>query len=82
LLFVFVLDSQQVVDDKSHVVANPDPESEKELLSEISEKTMPKDLLDSVVGIFQDLRELQAQGLLDYPYSLRSLLSFFFFLSS
>ncbi len=54
----------------SHIVDNPDTQSEVELLKQYG-PDVPIELLISLSNLFQDLRSLVDDGLLNYPYSLR-----------
>lgn len=54
----------------AHSISNPDPESEKNLLSQLAPEMDPK-LIRRLVAAFQDLRLGYESGTLNYPYSLR-----------
>ncbi|XP_006455343.1 hypothetical protein AGABI2DRAFT_226806 [Agaricus bisporus var. bisporus H97] len=55
-------------------VSNPDSESEKNLLSQLAPE-MEEKLIRRLVAAFQDLRIGYETGVLNYPYSLRELIS-------
>ncbi len=55
----------------SHIVDNPDRESEIKLLQGYGPHEDPA-LVLRLVSLFGDLRSSVDQGLLSYPYSLRS----------
>ena len=57
-----------------HVVDNPDRESELKLLKSYAPH-VDVDILDRLVSLFGDLREMVDQGQLTYPYSLRELVN-------
>lgn len=57
-----------------HVVDNPDRESELKLLKSYAPH-VDVDILDRLVNLFGDLREMVDQGQLTYPYSLRELVN-------
>ncbi|WFD31235.1 hypothetical protein MSPP1_002269 [Malassezia sp. CBS 17886] len=57
----------------TYAVANPDVESEMQLLERLA-PNVSKDLLRSLVLAFHDLREAFDADLLNYPYSLRELI--------
>lgn len=54
----------------AHSVSNPDPESERNLLSQLAPEMNPR-LIQRLVAAFQDLRKGYESGILNYPYSLR-----------
>ncbi len=54
----------------THVVSNPDPESELFLLQKYA-PSVDQNLLLSLVNAFKELREMVEKGLLAYPYSVR-----------
>lgn len=56
----------------SHIVSNVDEESELEMLRKYGPR-VPEYVLKRVVGLFGDLRRMQEEGTLQYPYSLREL---------
>jgi MoxR-like ATPase len=57
-----------------HVVDNPDRDSELRLLRSYG-PNVDIDILDRLVNLFGDLREMVDQGQLTYPYSLRELVN-------
>lgn len=57
-----------------HVVDNPDRDSELKLLTSYAPH-VDHDILDRLVNLFGDLREMVDQGQLTYPYSLRELVN-------
>ena len=57
-----------------HVVDNPSQEEEMLLLSEIA-PNVPTNTLERITSVFQELRGLVEEGVLQYPYSLRELCS-------
>src|SRR5690554_3542640 len=67
-LFQLVLSSSSYV---SHPVDNPDRHSELELLQTYA-PTVPTDTLLVLISLFDDLRGMVDEGLVGYPYSLRS----------
>ncbi len=58
----------------SHVIDNPDVESEKALIRGYA-PSIDEQLLHALTAAFCDLRELSAQGVLSYPYSTRELVA-------
>ncbi|KXN89721.1 von Willebrand factor A domain-containing protein 8 [Leucoagaricus sp. SymC.cos] len=58
----------------AHSVSNPDPVSERNILSQLAPEMDPK-LIQRLVAAFQDLRAGYDSGLLNYPYSLRELIN-------
>lgn len=57
-----------------HVVDNPDRESELRLLRSYA-PNVDFEVLDRLVSLFGDLRDMVEQGQLTYPYSLRELVN-------
>ncbi|PFH48924.1 hypothetical protein AMATHDRAFT_148764 [Amanita thiersii Skay4041] len=58
----------------AHSVSNPDPDSERRLLSQLAPE-LSEDLIRRFVAAFQDLRAGYDAGTLTYPYSLRELIN-------
>jgi hypothetical protein len=58
----------------THCVDNPDFDSEMALLRKYA-PSVPEDLLQKLTLTFNDLRRLVDEGLLNYPYSTRELVS-------
>lgn len=54
----------------SHIVENPDVDSEILLLKQYG-PDVPEEVLRRLTSLFHDLRKLVNEGLLGYPYSLR-----------
>ncbi|KAJ3223480.1 von Willebrand factor A domain-containing protein 8 [Clydaea vesicula] len=57
-----------------HCIDNPDPDSEMALLLKYA-PTVDKELLQKLLNSFNDLRRLVDEGLINYPYSTRELVS-------
>jgi MoxR-like ATPase len=57
-----------------HPIDNPAPASELALLARVA-PSVPRSLLQRLVGVFADLRAACADGTLAYPYSLRELVA-------
>lgn len=57
-----------------HVVNNPDAESELRLLKSYA-PAVDLELLQRLINLFGDLREMVDRGVLTYPYSLRELVN-------
>jgi hypothetical protein len=58
----------------SHVIDNPDVDSEKALLRSYA-PSLSEDVLSALTASFSDLRDLNGQGVLTYPYSTRELVA-------
>jgi hypothetical protein len=54
----------------SHVISNPDIESERKLLTQLAPE-VNEDLVARLINAFHDLRQGYENGSLIYPYSLR-----------
>jgi len=57
-----------------HVVGNPDPASQEQMLAAYG-PDVPRPLLRRLIGAFQELRSLEEEGSLSYPYSARELVA-------